>query len=76
MCLKKLRRYDEAISTYKELSKVIARMEGKHIIRSVFSVITLFTNQDRNKQKEQLESLNTVMDFYAHPKYEHLESLV
>jgi hypothetical protein len=76
MCLKKLRRYDDAISTYNVLRDVIAKTEGKLLIRSVFSVITLFTNQDRSKQSEQLENLKTVMDFYSHPKYENQESLI
>ena len=69
MCLKKLRRYDDAVTTYNILRDVIAKSEGKLLIRSVFSVITLFTNQDRVKQGEQLDNLRTVMDFYGHPKY-------
>jgi hypothetical protein len=75
MCLKKLRRFDESTATYKILKDVIARNEGKLLIRSVFSIITLFTNQDRVKQCEQLENLKTVMEFYGHAENEKIESV-
>jgi hypothetical protein len=67
MCQKKLHRYEDAVASYNILRDVIARQEGKLLVRSVFSVITLFTNNDRSKQTEQLENLKTVMDFYGKP---------
>ena len=66
MCLKKMLRYDEAIATYNLLRDKINRAESKNLIRSVFSVITLFTNSDdREKVTDSLDNLRTMMDFYG-----------
>ena len=66
-CLKRLQRYEEAIVTYKTLSKEIFRAETKTLIRSVFSLITLFTLNDKEKQSEQIDNLKTLIDFYGVP---------
>ena len=55
------------MATYNQLRTVILRAESKNLIRSVFSLITLFTVNDREKQAEQLDNLHTMMDFYGLP---------
>ena len=65
--MKRLQRYEEAMATYKTLSKEIFRAETKTLIRSVFSLITLFTLNDKEKQSEQIDNLKTLMDFYGVP---------
>ena len=57
MCLKKMMRYDEAKATYNKLRDEISRAESKALIRSVFSIIALFTVTDRTKLNDSLENL-------------------
>ncbi len=76
MCHKKLRQYPEAVKTYNILRDIIAKAEGKSLVRSVFSIITLFTTNDRDKKCEQLDNLATLMDFYGVPKYDSCDKIV
>ena len=73
MCLKKMQRYNEAKATYDLLMEDILRSESKSLIKSVFSLITLFTfPEDRDKISEALDNLRTMMEFYGIPKKEKL----
>jgi hypothetical protein len=49
------------------LKDVIFKAESKTIVKSVFSLIALFTTTDRQKQIDQLDILKTLMEFYGHP---------
>jgi hypothetical protein len=55
MCLKKMRRFDEARDAYNKLRDHIKRAENKILIRSVFSIISLFTSSDRQKLADSLD---------------------
>jgi len=67
MCLKKMRRYDEARDAYNQLRLPIKIAENKVLIRNVFGIFTLFTMSDRQKLADQLDSLQSLMEFYSHP---------
>lgn len=56
MCLKKMLRFDEAIATYSMLKDEIHRAESKALIKSVFSIVTLFTNVDRSRFGDALDN--------------------
>ncbi len=49
----------------------MSRAEKKSLIRSIFSLITLFTLNDKEKQNEQIDNLKTLMDFYGLPVYKN-----
>lgn len=68
MCLKKMHRFSEASATYKLLANIIKRAEHRTLARCIFSLITLFTIQDRDKQYDQLDQLKTLMEFFDVPK--------
>lgn len=57
MCLKKMLRYEEAIVTYSRLKDEIHKAESKSLVKSVFSLITLFTITDRSKMGDTLDNL-------------------
>jgi len=58
------------------LKEEIHKVESKALIRSVFSLIALFTeNCDRSKLNDSLENFRTMMEFYGRPKYDHDDSL-
>lgn len=67
MCLKKMRRYDEARDAYNQLRMPIKIAENKVLIRNVFGIISLFTTSDRQKLADQLDSLQSLMEFYSPP---------
>ena len=67
MCLKKMRRYDEARDAYNKLRMPIKIAENKVLIRNVFGIISLFTTSDRQKLADQLDSLQSLMEFYCPP---------
>lgn len=67
MCLKKMRRYDEARDAYNKLRMPIKIAENKVLIRNVFGIISLFTTSDRQKLADQLDSLQSLMEFYSPP---------
>lgn len=69
MCLKKMLRFDEAIATYNLLREEIHRAESKALVKCVFSLITLFTNVDRSKVGDTLDSFQSIMEFYGVPTY-------
>jgi len=41
VCLKKLRRYQECLDTYKQLHDIIMRTENQEIVKYVFGIILL-----------------------------------
>ena len=53
------------MQTYNILKDTIFRTENKNLVRSIFSLITLFTVNDKEKQSEQIDNLATLMDFYG-----------
>ncbi|TNV73380.1 hypothetical protein FGO68_gene4626 [Halteria grandinella] len=75
MCLKKMLRFDEAIATYNLLKEEIHRAESKALVKCVFSLITLFTNVDRSKVGDTLDSFQSIMEFYGVPNYSQSASL-
>lgn len=68
-------RFEEAISTYNLLREEMHRAESKALVKSVFSLITLFTITDRSKMGDTLDNLQTMMDFYGVPTYDQSASL-
>ena len=62
-------RYEEAIATYYLLRDEIHRAESKALVKSIFALITLFTNVDRARLGDTLDNLQTMMDFYGVPTY-------
>ena len=67
MCLKKMQRYDDARDAYNQLRVPIKLAENKVLIRNVFGIISLFTMSERQKLTDQLDSLQSLMEFYSPP---------
>lgn len=65
VCLKKLRRYEESQSTYKELHEIIRRTENQEIVKYVFGIILLPFNNERRLVTDYIENFENMMDFYG-----------
>ncbi|CDW75604.1 tpr repeat protein [Stylonychia lemnae] len=64
VCLKKLRRYQDCLDTYKELHDIIMRTENQEIVKYVFGIILLPFQNDRRLTTDYVENFENLMDFY------------